>query len=743
MKIKLKTRVIGGLLCVFMIAVVLGILTTVVINQIQAQSRELDILMALDQSINEVTEDVLVWRYELVSAIIFEEMFTNSLYAGNSAYGFWRNSPNSTWIQDDPVINNLISELDELNEQMHTAALRLIRNQQSGTINIIFLTQELQQRVLPYADEVVTNLKILSGRYLELRQTQADYVWRFQNDMVVVVLLVCLGGLFAFILLSYFITRSIISPITYIRNIVSDVTAGKLNMNINHTKFAQDEIGDLTKDVNTLVGVINSMVSDIETFNHESNVKGDIEYRIDASKYEGSYNQMILGLNSFADSFVKDMLTVIKVLKDVGQGDFNAELVKLPGKKIILNETVDNLSANLNNVSTEVSSMIKLMVEAETAEEALNFNIDEEKYEGDWCKIMQGLNHVSQSVYTPLGEIAAVMKRLGEEGYIDKRIEGDYSGVFLSIKNNTNSAMDALYDIIRDVSQALAAVSSGDLTTQIKREYLGDFASIKESINLICATLNKTMQEISAAADQVLLGASQLSTNAMDLASGASEQTSSIEELNASIDMINQQTKQNANNANEAYSLSNKSTQYVGDGNDAMIKMLESMQGIKESSGNISKIIKTIQDIAFQTNLLALNAAVEAARAGEHGKGFSVVAEEVRILANRSQTAATETTGMIEDSIIRVDTGSVITKTTAEALSQIETSANEVLQIINEISVSSRGQAEAIGKIVHALNQISSVVQNNSAVSEETAAAAQELNSQAESLQQLVGDFKL
>lgn len=314
---------------------------------------------------------------------------------------------------------------------------------------------------------------------------------------------------------------------------------------------------------------------------------------------------------------------------------------------------------------------------------------------------------------------------------------------YKQISDTLKSSISFIKDYIDEINSALSAIAKGDLTVRINREYLGDFATIKESINNISSSLHRTMSEISVASDQVLSGASQLSTSAMSLSSGAQEQASSVQELNMSIDLIKEQTQQNADKALTANELSNKSTTNAQNGNDAIKQMLDAMVQIKESSSDISKIVKTIQDIAFQTNLLALNASVEAARAGEHGKGFSVVADEVRTLAGRSQDAVTQTTALIQDSIDRVETGSNIAQTTAESLDAIVTSVNEVLEIIASISASSIEQAEAIANISDGVIKISNVVQNNSAVSEETAAASEELNSQAELLQQFVGFFKL
>jgi len=738
LKLKLKTRIISGLFCVTLLAIALGLFNYFTIQRVQDMSRELDELIALDASANEVLEDIHIWRYDLIAAVVFQTEFTNSLDVEYSAYGVWRNSPNSAWIQDEQI-DRLISLLDVSNENMHAATrelIPLISAFNEGHINLAFLSLELQQNVLPLAAESIDSLQALSARYRELVDIQSEAVWLYQNNASLVIFILVLANLIAFFILSYFITRAILGPIKQIANAVSDVSLGKLNVNLSYD--IDDEIGRLTHDVADLVNVIKMIVQDLTQVNHQFNVNGDIEYRADVDKYHNSFKEVVESVNSILDYQVRDVLGIIDVLNQIANGDFNAQIPDLPGKKSNVPQTMREVIAHLNAVSAEIGGMI----EAAVVKGDLDFNIDESKYKGDWSKIMIGLNQVAKAVDRPITEIRDVMTVLNK-GKFDVLVTGDYVGDFSTIKEGVNGVITGLSQYVEEINKCLSAIASGDLTRRTSMHFMGDFEEIEKSIKHINTSLNDTMFEISVAANQVLSGAQQISTSAMDLANGSTAQASTVEELNSSITLISQQTQQNVENANNADDLSHKSTISAQEGNDAMKQTLDAMQNIKEASSSITKIVKTIQDIAFQTNLLALNASVEAARAGELGKGFSVVAEEVRSLAARSQAAATETTELIESSNAIVEKGSVIAFSTAEYLDTIVESANKVSGIVSGITDASQNQSEAIQNVSNSIGEISGIIQNNTAISEETASASQELNAQAELLQKLVGYFKL
>ncbi|MCL2400299.1 MAG: methyl-accepting chemotaxis protein [Defluviitaleaceae bacterium] len=283
---------------------------------------------------------------------------------------------------------------------------------------------------------------------------------------------------------------------------------------------------------------------------------------------------------------------------------------------------------------------------------------------------------------------------------------------------------------IDEINDILSAIAVGNLTLTITREYLGDFDSIKHSVNSIVARLNETVVDISLVADGVSSGSTQLSQSSMNLSEGVSQQMLSMQEMTEGIGLVDEGAKGNSDNAQKAADLALTSRGNAEAGNSEMKKLLDAMEKINVSSTEISKIVSTIEGIAFQTNLLALNAAVEAARAGEHGKGFNVVAEEVRSLAGRSAEAAKQTVNLIQESIENVQDGKKAAIDTAESLEKIVQNVLDVSDVIHEIYESSAGQTGAIGNINNDLRQISRVVQASAATSEETAAAAEELDSQ-------------
>ena len=587
-------------------------------------------------------------------------------------------------------------------------------------------------------DNIYHYLDMLLGTLNLRMDTISDELSGVTTQTFVILMVLTLAGLALGVAIALIISTMITSPVNRLLGLVSDVSSGNINVNMDRANLGKDEIGTLTGDVYSLVDVIRGITEDLTKLGHEYNTVGDIDYRIDVSKYQNAFKDLMESVNDIPESMVSDVLALLSALQDVNKGIFNTKVNDLPGKKMILPNTIRDTLENLESVSGEISAM----VDAAADKGDLAFHIDDSKYEGGWKTIMQGLNHIAEAVDAPLVEIRDIMGNLSQ-GDFSKKVMGNYAGDFGQIREAVNSTIDILEGYISEMSKILSAISAGDLTQSIHRDYIGEFVEIKSSINNISSTLNKTMSEISSATDQVLSGAKQISTSAMELANGATTQASSVQELTASIDMINQQTQQNAENAENANELSNRSASNAREGNEAMKQMLEAMLQIKDSSNNISSIIQTIQEIAFQTNLLSLNASVEAARAGEHGRGFSVVADEVRTLATRSQTATTNTTELIEDSIKRVEVGSSIAQTTSDSLDVIVENATSILTIISEITDASRDQAEAISQVSVGLGQISSVVQSNSAVSEEAAAAAEELNSQAEVLQELVRFFRV
>jgi len=540
-------------------------------------------------------------------------------------------------------------------------------------------------------------------------------------------------------LTSWFLVSNSLKRLPMLTKTAERIAAGELRANIsngdgeptkNEITLLERAFTDVEFEINRLVGELCEISSAIE-------VKGDIEARVDLSAFKGAYRDVAKEVNNVISDVTKDTLTVLGSLQDFGDGKFNADIPKFPGKKIIINEAVDAMSRDLRSLNNDIGALIKDAVAGELSSRA-----DASKYRGDWVTLINGLNELMEAIVAPINETSKVLRYVSE-GNFGHTMQGDYKGDFKLVKDSVNTTVSQVAGYINEISAVLTGIADDNLDQAVTREYVGSYAEIKESLNNIIRKLNTVIGDIDGAAKQVATGAKSISESSFTLADGAGMQAASVEELTATIATINESATDNAGKAKEAEVLSESAKINAAKGDADMNKMLASMEEIKETSGEITKIIKVIEDIAFQTNLLALNASVEAARAGEHGKGFSVVAEEVKLLASRSKAAAKETAELIAHSVGKVNEGETIASQTAETLHVIVEGAGKVSDIISQITEASQAQAEAVKQVTEGLSQIADVVQDNSATSEESAAASEELTSQSEVLLDMTKVFKL
>ena len=349
---------------------------------------------------------------------------------------------------------------------------------------------------------------------------------------------------------------------------------------------------------------------------------------------------------------------------------------------------------------------------------------------------------LSRAVSRPISQLTDAAKKLAA-GALNIEIDyysKDEVGTLAEMFREMSGSMKA---VIKDIGQQLGAMSNGDFTVAPRAEYTGDYVSIKNALINIRESLSNTLNEINLSADQVFSGSAQVSDSTQTFSEGAADQAGSIEELAAAINEISFQVRETAANMEAARRLTAKAGEQVAVSNRQMEEMLLAMGEIGAKTEQIRAINNTIEEIAFQTNILALNAAVEAAHAGESGKGFAVVAGEVRRLAGKSTDAAKRTSDLIDGTVQAVEKGRKIANITAESLHNVVESTNEVLNTVDKIDEAAQHQAGSIVQVTQEIDQISYVVQNNSATSEESAAASEELSGQAQMLKELVGRFKI
>ena len=408
----------------------------------------------------------------------------------------------------------------------------------------------------------------------------------------------------------------------------------------------------------------------------------------------------------------------VEAANKIAAGDMDVQLDSTSKDETgILQAAMQKMVEAVSGLVTDANMLVSAAVEGK-----LTTRADVGKHQGEFQKVVAGVNQTLDAVVGPLNVAAEYVNRISK-GDMPPLITDDYRGDFNAVKNNLNVLIDAT----NTITAAAKAVANGDLMVELKQRSPQD--ELMQSLAAMVKNLKEIVAQVVSAADNVAAGSQQLSSNAEEMSQGASEQASAAEEASSSMEQMSSNIRQNADNALQTEKIAVKS---ATDAREGGVAVSATVQAMKE----IANKITIIEEIARQTNMLALNAAIEAARAGEHGKGFAVVASEVRKLAERSQQAAGEISDLSISSV-------GVAEKAGEMLNRMVPDIQKTAELVQEISASSREQDTGASQINKAIQQLDQVIQQNASATEQMAATAEELASQAEQLQSSISFFKI
>ncbi len=542
--------------------------------------------------------------------------------------------------------------------------------------------------------------------------------------------------------LSYLIILTFILFISFISTFGIKATSSSLNSTVNKELKAKDTLSSIRVSTNVVSSILREwVISSQQKYavldQESSRIIGEIKENVNVLNQNNAIDKDLLAeYNRLINAWIAEAEGVIGIIKsgDLAQASKAIEnkeitaIVDAENQAKLIEEFIIEKSNTILSRTINMSNNLRLFLSIAVFTVILLIIFMSKK--------------ITDGIVKPVQEVSHAAEQLSK-GILDTKIEYEAEDEVGVMAESMRRSMKTLSMYINDIDVALETMSKGDFNISATEPFVGDFENIEKSFMKFSKEMSSTLEQINLASEQVASGSEQVSCGAQMLAQGATEQAASIEDLSNIINVISEDIIQNANNAKEANELAQRTGNSIVLSNEKMREMTIAMNDISDKSNEISKIIKTIDDIAFQTNILALNAAVEAARAGSAGKGFAVVADEVRNLAQKSAEAAKDTAVLIAGTVESVENGSKIADDTAKSLLEIVDDATKTVQMMVDIADASEKQAQAADNIRESISQISSVVQTNSATAEESSAASEELTGQSQLLKDLVSGFKL
>jgi methyl-accepting chemotaxis protein len=482
--------------------------------------------------------------------------------------------------------------------------------------------------------------------------------------------------------------RQAIRPLADAVRLSVDVAEGRLDTALPPPR--NDEVGRLLESMQRMRSQLTSVMAAQGEMakRHEA---GELSYRMDAQAFPGEYGRMVGDTNQLVGANIAVTRRLVEVMQRYAVGDLSQDMDRLPGEQAGFTEAMDTTKANLRAINTQIRDL--------AGAAAL----------GD---------------FTLRGDVV--------------RFDHDFRGMV----ENLNTMMQVSDDNLQQISALLRAIAAGDLTARMQGEFHGVFARMRDDADTTVTQLTDIVGRIQQATASINLAAGEIASGNSDLSRRTEQQAASLEETAASMEELTSTVRQNADHAVQANALAANAADVASRGGDVVGRVVTTMAGIEASSKRIAEIISVIDGIAFQTNILALNAAVEAARAGEQGRGFAVVASEVRALAQRSAGAAKEIKTLIDDSVGQVTEGSALVQTAGRTMEDIVSGVRRVNDIMAEISAASKEQSAGIEQVNQTITQMDETTQQNAALVEEATAAARAMEEQAQHLGTAVAIFR-